>query len=312
MSLQKRVNFLIFAFLIITNTVYYLGCSSAESTTGKLAFQQQDYAKAETELLKGLKIDQKDDEGWYMLGYSQIELGKFAEAQQSFQTCLSISNLYADKITYYWVEKYNSGAKDFQNGLDLENKKDVAGAKSYYENALKSFQASAAIIPDSLKSFSAIGETYLALGDKENALVVLNEIVLKSKNPEDAIRVAKVLFNSGLSMMQSNEYMPAVTTFKKILTLPNIPKDNAYFETSEYNIGLALAKIAEDMRTKDETSNYKDKFAESLTYLEPLTQNLKKKDLEPQLYEILVSVYANLGMTQKAQDALDKKNSLQK
>lgn len=310
MSLQKRVNFLIFSLLIITNTVYYLGCSSAESTTGKLAFQQQDYQKAETELLKGLQIDTKDDEGWYMLGYSQIELGKFEEAQQSFKTCLSISNLYADKITYYWVEKYNAGAKDFQNGLDLENKKDSAGARSYYQNALKSFQASAAIIPDSLKSFSAVGESYLALGDKENALLVLNEIVLKSNNPEDAIRVAKVLFNSGLSMMQSSEYMPAIATFKKILTLPNIPKDNPYFETSEYNIGLALAKTAEEMRTKDPTSNYKDRFAESLTYLEPLTQNLKKKDLEPQLYEILVSVYANLGMTDKAQDALNKKNAL--
>jgi len=310
MSLQKRVNFLIFSLIILTGTVYYLGCSSAESTTGKLAFQQKDYQKAETELQKGLKIDTKDDEGWFMLGYSQIELGKFAEAQESFKTCLSISNLYAEKITYYWVEKYNAGAKDFQSGVDLENKKDITGAKSYYQNALTSFQASAAIIPDSLKSMSAVGETYLALGENEKAIEILNEIAAKSNNPEDAVRVARVLFNTGLNFMQANNYPPAIGIFKKILTLPSLPKDNPYYETSEYNLGLALAKTAEEMRTKDETSDYKGKFAEALTYLEPLTQNLKKKDLEPQLYEILVSVYANLGMTDKAQDALNKKNAL--
>lgn len=312
MSLLKRVYLVIFALTIFSGTVYYLGCSSAESTTGKLAFQQQDYIKAEQELKKGLAIDTKDDEGWYMLGYSQIELGKLDEAKESFKKCKAISNLYDDKILALWVDKYNRGAKDFQNGIDAEDKKDVTGAKSYFQSALLDFQASSAIIPDSLKSLSAIGQTYLALGDKEQAISILNEIAAKSVNPEDAILVAKVLFETGLALMQQNSIEPAIGTFTKVLTIPHLPKDNPYYETSSYNLALALAKSGENMRIADENSNYKEKFSEALIYLEPLTLNLKKKDLEPQIYELLVTVYANLDMTDKAKDALEKKNSLQK
>ncbi|HMQ68720.1 MAG TPA: tetratricopeptide repeat protein [Ignavibacteria bacterium] len=312
MSLLKRVYFTIFTLIIFTGTVYYLGCSSAESTTGKLAFQQQDYVKAEQELKKGLAIDTKDDEGWYMLGYSQIELGKLKEARESFEKSLAISNLYGDKILALWVDKYNRGAKAFQNGIDAENNKDMSSAKNYFQDALMDFQSSAAIIPDSLKSLSAVGQTYLALGEKDNAITILNDIAAKSTNPEDAILVAKVLFETGLALMQQNSIDAAVGTFTKVTTIPHLPKDNPYYETSAYNLALALAKSGENMRVADENSNYKEKFSEALVYLEPLTVNLKKKDLEPQIYELLVTVYANLDMTDKAKDALDKKNSLQK
>ena len=63
---------------------------------------------------KGLAIDQTDDEGWYMLGYSQIESSKFEDAHNSFKKSLSISNNYTTSINNYWIEKYNSGTKDFK------------------------------------------------------------------------------------------------------------------------------------------------------------------------------------------------------
>ena len=66
------------------------------------------------------------------------------------------------------------------------------------------------------------------------------------------------------------------------------------------------------MRNNDDKSNYKEKFNQALGFLEPLTQNLTKKDLEPQIWELLISVYANLGMTDKAQDALLRKRLSEK
>lgn len=305
MKFLRGIYFLLIAGMFFSAAIYFSGCSSAESTTGKLAFQQQDYAKAVTELKKGLTIDKNDDEGWYMLGYSQVETGDFAGAQQSFKNSLAISNNFGEKIRYYWVEKFNAGAKDFKSGIDAENKKDAATAKSFYESALTNFQASSAIEPDSLKSISAIGETYLALGQNEKALEILNDLASTSKSKEDAERVAKIIFNSGLNIMQSGNYEAAVVTFKKVLSIPSLPKDDEYYETSMFNTGLALAKLGEDLRTKDDPT-YKDKYTEALTYLEPLTTSLTKKDLERQLYEVLVSVYANLGMTDKATDALAK------
>lgn len=312
MILIKRIHLLLISALFTACTVYYMGCASAESTTGKLAFQQGDYQKAEAELKKGLAVDQADDEGWYMLGYSQIELGKLSEAQNSFKKSLSISKNYADRITQLWIDKYNAGAREFQNGIDAENKKDVSGAATYYGNALKNFEMASAIVPDSLKSMSAMGECYLALGQNDKALEIFNDLAAKSNSKESAEKVARIMFESGLGMMSTKNYQAATETFKKVLSISSLPKDDPYYETSAYNAGLALAKMGEDMRTKDENSNYKEKFSEALTYLEPLTVNLKKKDLEPQIYELLVSVYANLGMTDKAQDALNKKEQLKK
>ncbi len=312
MSLNLKFGLMFFSMILLTTSFYFSGCSSAESTTGKLAFQQQDYAKAEAELKKGLAIDPNDDEGWFMLGYSQIELGKADEGQKSFQKSKSISSTYGDRIAQYWVEKFNQGAREFKNGIDSENKKDKAGAKSYYENALKSFQASSAIIPDSLKSLSAIGETYLALGMQDKALETFNVLASKSNSKESAEKVARIVFESGMSMMQANSYEAAAKTFERVLQIPSLPKDDVYYETAAYNAGLAYAKIGEGMRSKDENSDYKAEFTKAKSYLEPLTMSLKSKDLEPKIYELLVSVYANLGMTEEATNALKKKDELKK
>lgn len=52
MSLYKRIYSVIISLAVLSVTIYYLGCASAESTTGKLAFQQKDFQKAEIELKK--------------------------------------------------------------------------------------------------------------------------------------------------------------------------------------------------------------------------------------------------------------------
>ncbi|MFZ1323482.1 MAG: tetratricopeptide repeat protein [Ignavibacteria bacterium] len=297
-------------FVLALGAIYFQGCSSAQSTTGKLAFAQQDYLKAEAELKKGLEIDKGDAEGWYMLGYSQVENGNYADAQKSFAQSLTISNAFSSSIQSFWVDKFNAGAKEFKNGIDAEEKKNMDGAKTFYNNALRNFEASSVIFPDSLKSYSAMGETYLALGNSEKALEIFNDLAAKSTNKEDAERVAKILFDSGLNMMSLNNYKAASETFKKVLAIPNLPKTDEYYETSAYNNGLALAKMGEDARVKDENGNYKEYFNEALLSLEPLTYSLSKKDLEKQVYELLVSVYANLGRTEDAQNALNKKNAI--
>lgn len=312
MIYYKNILLLIVTMLLTIGTAYLSGCASAESTTGKLAFQQQDFIKAETELKKGLAIDPKDAEGWYMLGYSQVELGKLDEAKESFGKSLSLSNAYSDAMKAYWVEKFNAGAREFQNGISSEEKKDMAGAKTSYEEALEYFTASSVIMPDSLRSFSAMGETYLALGMQEKAVETFKNIAAKSQNPKDAERVAQVLFESGLNMMTSQNFEAAERTFNAVLNISTLPKNDPFYETAAYNKALALAKIGEDMRTKDENSDYKAKFAESLNLLKPLSQNLATKDIEVKVWELLVSVYANLGMTDEAKDALQKKESLKK
>ncbi len=208
------------SFLLLTlvcGFVYFSGCTSAESTTGKLAFQQKDYPKAELELKKGLLIDKGDAEGWYMLGYSQVENGNFTDARESFATAKKLTSEYNDRITQIWIDKYNEGARNFGNGIEAEKKKDSLGARRYYEAALRYFQAATNITPDSLKGFKALGETYLALGEKEKSMGVFSEILAKSNSKEDAIKIAAILFDSGLGMMEYENYTDAATTFNQII-----------------------------------------------------------------------------------------------
>lgn len=309
MNLVKRIYFILMTFLIVATGVYYYGCASAETTTGKLAFQQKEYEKAEVELKKGLAIDPKDDEAWYMLGVSQVEIGKFDEAKNSFKQSLAISSNYAEGIRTFWIEKYNAGVKEYQSGIDTESKGDSSGARSYYTNALKYFQASYSIFPDSLKALSAVGDTYFALGQTDKALDIFTELASKSNSKESALKVARILYQSGLAMMQSNNLPAAIETFNKIISISALPKDDQYYEVALFNIGLALAKTGEEMKLKDENSNYKEKFQEALTYLEPLTQSTTaSKELKYQLYDILVKVYAYQGMNDKAEDALKKRD----
>lgn len=313
MKLVKSVVFVLFAAAFCMSSFYFSGCSSAESTTGKLAFNQKDFVKAETELKKGLAIDKTDAEGWYMLGYAQTENGHFADAQESFKQSLKLSPTYGQNMLGYWVEKFNQGAKNFGGGIDAEKRKDAAGAKSYYTNALNYFLAASNIIPDSLKTYKAIGETYLALGQKDKAMEVFETVLSRSNNAEDAVKVAAVLFDAGLGMIDIGDYQSAASTFQKIIGIQSLPHDNQYYEVSAYNLGLSYAKMGEKLRASNpDGQEYKDSFRKSLTYLEPLLSTLKKKDLEPQIYDLMIASYANIGDTAKAEEILKRKDALKK
>ena len=53
--------------VLIFGAAYISGCSSAEQTTGMLAYNQGDYAKAETEFQKELQRNPANEEAWFYL-----------------------------------------------------------------------------------------------------------------------------------------------------------------------------------------------------------------------------------------------------
>ena len=352
----KKIPPIIISLFLISFMVYTFGCASTDTTTGKLAFKTGDYEKAERELLKGLKIDNKDDEGWYMLGVSQIELKKYEEGAKSLKTSLSISKSYANDITDYWIIKFNEGAKWFKAGIEAEKNNDSVKIADNYNKALDYFLAASYVLPDSLQSYKAIGECYLAVGNREKAMEVYTRILERSKSEQDAIKVAAILFDAGLSAISySNSldieiaklssklaeenltedeknkiissmdilneksltsFKNAAGTFDKIINIEFLPKDNTYYETSAYNFALSKAKIGEKVRQKNpEGQEHKPIFAESLSVLEPLAEEIPKDrnlELKVQCYELLVAVYANLGENDKAVNALKIKDELAK
>jgi len=291
--------------------VYFSGCTSAESTTGKLAFQQKDYQKAEIELKKGLVIDKNDAEGWYMLGYSQIENGHFDEARESFANAKRLSGEYGDRVTAYWVEKYNQGASNFGTGAKA---KDTLTANPSYRSALRYFQAAYNIQPDSIKGIEALGRTYFALGDKDKALDLFQTVIAKTNSKESAIRVASILFEEGNTLLTLKKNDDAAATFQKILNISALPKDDQYYEVSSYNYGLAKVKAAEELKvTSPDDPKIKSYYMDALTVVEPLSQtNINNKDIKPRVWDLLVVLYGNTGQTDKATDAYKKAEELKK
>ncbi len=300
--------FVVSAFIIVIS-VYFLGCTSAELTTGKLAYQQKDFVKAEAELKKGLQIDKTDAEGWYMLGYSQIELGKFEEAKTSFQTSLSISNKFADYIRNYWIDKYNAGINAFNGGTKSLGRKDSVGATRNFNDALHYFKSCASITPDSIASYQMMGDCYAYLGKSDSALMMYESILGKSKSKEDAIMVARILYQSGMKSREVEQWDKAIEIFKKATEIPYLPKDNTYYENSVFNIGFANYQIATKIAAENK-GDYKPNLKEAVNILEPLVASSKDNAILVNSYEILYNAYDALGMSDKAQDALKKKQEL--
>jgi Flp pilus assembly protein TadD, contains TPR repeats len=291
---------LLFAGVI---TINYSGCASAESTTGKLAYKNADYVKAEKELSKGLMVDKNDAEGWFMLGHSQIELGKFEEAKTSFKKSLEISPNFGNDILNLWVTKYNSGINSFNSGLNSLKNSDSAGAVRNFRNALLGFRASASIIPDSVSSFQMIADSYFYLEENDSALMVYSSILDKTASKEDAIQIARILYETGIKSRQAEKYEEAETIFNKVLTIPFLPKDNEYYEIACYNIAYANYSIATKKVQEDPDFDYKPYMNKIISVLEPVANSSKNNELLADIYDMLIVAYDALDMDEKKTEA---------
>lgn len=305
----SKVFIIILCVITFSSFIYLIGCSPAETTTGKLAYQQKDWEKAEKELKKGLAIDKNDAEAWYMLAYSQVELSKFDEATKSFENARKLTNTYDNLIKNYWIDKYNAGIQDFNSGTKALGGKDTELANKYFSNAINYFTACTSIIPDSITAYQIIADSYTYMGQPDKALQIYTDILDKSKSKEDAVMIAKIMYQSGIKARQTEDYEKSIEIFKQIIGINYLPKDNQYYESSLFNIGFSNYQIAVKMAS-DNKGDYKPYLNETVKYLEQVASTSKNKELLSDTYEILYNAYDALGQKEKAEDSLKKKNEL--
>jgi tetratricopeptide (TPR) repeat protein len=307
-SLKLFLGLIIFIGAI---SIYIGGCSPAETTTGKLAYNQKDWEKAVTELSKGLSVDKTDAEAWYMLGYSQTELGKYKDAAVSFKEASTRSADYNNLIKNYWIDKFNGGINEFNSGVKALGKKDTENANAFFKKAANYFIAATGIIPDSISAHQLLADSYNYMGETDKALAIYQNILDKSKSKEDAIQIGKLMYAAGLKSRQAEDYAKALTIFQRVLTIPYIPKDNIYYESSQFNCGYCnyqmAVKLATDGKAKAEYEPY---LNETVKYIAELTATSKSKELLKDSYEILINAYDALGNDAKKEEAVQKKAAL--
>jgi len=296
-------------------TIY--GCTSAETTTGKLAFQQKDFEKAAVELAKGLQIDKQDSEGWYMLGVSLIQIGtnsgdysKLSEGKKALNEALKLNPGYGDEVLAFWGLNFNSAVNYFNDGAKSINKGDSVSSKKYFEKALLYSTAAFNIIPDSLEAYRIAADIHHLNGNTAEAINIYETVFEKSKSQSDASMLAKYYYEKGLKQRQAEQYDDAINSFKKTFNIPGIAKDNKYYEFSVFNLGIAYYQKASKIALEN-SGDYKPLLQECVKYLEPLSNTAKDKTLLKDVYEFLVNAYDALGEDAKKEEANRKKLELQ-
>jgi tetratricopeptide (TPR) repeat protein len=310
MKAVKSLFTLLSSFAVLAFFLTITGCSSPELTTGKLAFNNKDYAKAEEELRIGLEIDKSDPEGWYMLGVSQIEINKFNEAKSSFETSHKLSDAFDLNRLSYWGLKINSSINYYKAGLDGLRKNDTSTANPNLRKAVLDGTAAISILPDSLEAYRVLGDSYFYLKDYDNAIANYGFAYNKSHDKKDASDLAKAYYDKGLIYRQAENYQDAMVWFKKAVDLPELPKDNDYYKFSAFNMGIANYQIASKIAT-DNSGDFKPYLQTAVSYLEPLTTMANPdKTFLKDVYEFLINAYDALGDDAKKADATNKRNAL--
>jgi tetratricopeptide (TPR) repeat protein len=304
---QKFTGFFLMLFALAF-AIYVMGCASAETTTGKLAFQQRDYVKAEIELEKGLQKNPNDAEAWYMLGYSQFQNGKMNAAHVSLTKAASLSPTYKPYLIEMWGLGINEGVKVLNRGVDFFNKKDSLKARSEFLRARDYFSFAKGVNPDSIQSYQFLADAYTLLGHNDSALALYDFILARTSSAEDAERAAKLLYNSATNAAQNKDYTNAAIIYDRILNITGLPKTNEYYIGTLFDAGYNQYQIA---LTKESKSEYEPYLRKSLEYLEPYTLVSNNKETLKSSYLILIEVYEALNMDDKKADAQAKLNSLQ-
>jgi tetratricopeptide (TPR) repeat protein len=276
-------------YIALTAVVMYFGaCSSAEQTTAKLAYASGDYKKAESEFLKETKQNPQNEEAWFYLAMSRAQLGNPAGVSEAMAEYKKIGKFsFRSELTQAWGTMYDRAYKQYEDGEKLvQINRDEEGIKKF-EESLNNFQIAYALLPDS----AFVKENITALNGRINTILV------------------KPLIDKGVELEKQGNYEGAIAEYN--IALSKVTKGSGAYDVIIYDISLANLKWGEKMREENsEDPVYKTKYEAALPYLEELTGSTDK-DTKLNAYKLLVQVYANLGMNDKAQDAIKMRDELE-
>lgn len=275
-------------FLLLFAVVFYFGgCSTAEQTTAKLAYNQGDYKKAEEEFTKETNNNPTNEEAWFYLAMSRAQLSKAEGVKAAMDKYRGIGkNSFRTELTEAWGTMYDRGYKQYEDGEKLAKTGNDKDAVNKFTEALNNFEIALALLPDS----AFVKDNIAALNGRINTILV------------------KPTIDKGVELEKNGDFAGAISEYNNGLS--KVTKGSGAYEVIIYNISLANLKWGEKLReTNPDDPSYKDKYKAALPYLEELTSS-KDADNKLNAYELLIQVYANLGENDKAQDAIKMRDQL--
>ena len=266
---------------------YFSTCSTAEQTTAKLAYDRGDFKKAEEEFMKEVKQNPSNEEAWFYLAMTRVQLKNIDGTKEAIDKYKGLKlNSFRQELLNAWGTLIQKGEKLFEEGAGFLKKNDETNAIKKYSEAVDEFQLAYTILPDS----AFVKDNINIVNDQINTIAV------------------KPLIDKGVDYEKQGNFEAAVGEYMK--AKEKIKPGNLTYEVVIYDISLANLKWGEQMRkANDQDTTYKDKYRDALPYLEELTSS-KEVCTRYNTYMLLVQVYANTGMSDKALEAIATRDKL--
>ena len=217
---MKHSKLFVLAFLMLSMVFVGYQCGSTEITSAKLYIQQKNYDKAIDVLQKEITKNPNSDEGYYLLGYVQEELGKFENMVESYDKSLAISKNFEKNINdsrkYFWAQAFNRGVSLYQRGVKSS---DADSAKVYYDKSIADFKSALRIEPDSGDTYKNLAFVYLSKGDNESAIGPLQQLIDREKALDGYKFLGEIYYVNGTNLKTQGKDTEAKEQFNKSITV---------------------------------------------------------------------------------------------
>jgi tetratricopeptide (TPR) repeat protein len=205
-----------FPALLILLTIVYLTttgfqCGSAEATSAKLYMQQKQWAKAEESLLKEIAKNDKNEEAWFLLGQTRLEMKKYDGMNEAYTKALALGDAHKTEITRnrlaVWAMSYNEGVAYYNKGRDTA---------SYFDKALESFATGMNMCPDSVSTYYVAALAHYGKKDFAGATKMLEIALQKKPDYGDAARfLGQLSYQAGIDKSEAKDEAGAKAAFEK-------------------------------------------------------------------------------------------------
>jgi len=237
--------------------------------------------------------------GYENLAYAYMTMGeqdkavtplkKLIEVKGSAENYAMLGELYLNK----GIEINNEFLKD-------KNPQDSVRAFGYYDQAISVLEKGRDIYPDDSSILLLLSNSYIN-ANKIDIAVDAFKAGVKAEPENKYYR-----YNYGVLLLNDLKYPEAEEQFKKAIEI------DPEYTNAIYNLGVTYFRWGLEMRDvaekqEIESDDYKEKLNLALPYLE---KYLESGEEDAALWELMGKIYANLGMTEKSNDAFSKADAL--
>lgn len=309
--------------ILLSVAVFFLTtafqCGSAELTTAKLAMQQKQWEKAEESLTKEVTKNDKNEEAWFLLGQTRLELKKYVAANEAYTKSLQLGNTHKAEITNnrlaLWATMYNEGISAYNKGKD---------DPSQYNTSIEKFGTAILMNPDTASTYYVLALAHYAKKDYPNAETNLKMALLKKPGFVEPSRLLgqMYLMRGGEKKLAKDdagaaaEYSKAASAYEVAYKADPKNADNIVALIEAYEAGnqpeKAMALTRDAVASDPNNMVYRYAFGVFLLkqdkYGESIEQFTKALEIDPKNLDATYNcgvAYLNWGVAMKAEN--DKK-----